>query len=286
MNMQTKGVGAIVLFLLLFTGLPAAARAQAQVPWEREYLFELLRYLYRWHLDDAILAGDVMSRENWTVRYRELEMNLDAGDASRFVELVFPEVNLVVTLKRADYQLEKSGHVIRNRHFKVQSVHYYPQLEWDSTAYEVVSYGRDEIFEYLLRTRNVREFPSEAVRQRLRREALAALDRRQAWPDPGPEGEQSGYVAPVSIVSSDLWFFWVEGNRLFRFTTDTDVLEEGYWERAAVNVEIIDLHRDVIISPLERPNANRIYTKDFIGRVLYNCVVLGELVVDPGKAGP
>lgn len=275
-----------ILFFVGLAALPVGAQAQNGEPWEREYLFELLRYLYRWHLDDAILAGRALQDPELVVYYRPLEPQLDAGDASQFVELLFAGVNLVVHLKKADYTLEKTGATIRNRHFKVQSVHYYPNLEWDPADYGQVAYARDEIFSYLLATRNDREFPALSVRQRLRLEALRALDRFDAWPDPLPEGEQVGFVAPISIVSNDLWFFWAEGNRLFRFATDTDVIDESYWNIAEVSVEIIDLRRDVIVSPLEKPQSNQHYAKDFIGRVLYNCIVLGEQVSNPGTNGP
>jgi hypothetical protein len=42
---------------------------------------------------------------------------------------------------------------------------------------------------------------------------------------------------------------------------------------------VIDLDKDIVASTREVPGSNAFVTKDWVGRVLFNCVLYGERIV-------
>ena len=49
---------------------------------------------------------------------------------------------------------------------------------------------------------------------------------------------------------------------------------------SSVGIDIYDLDDDIVISLIEKPGSNAFITKDAVGRILFNCVVLGTAVRD------
>ena len=155
---------------------PALARApphEADVL-TRDYVAEVIRYLYRWHADETMLASvsQYTDTEFWA---RPLHPKLDSDDNSRFCEVLFPRVHLRIVLKQADYLVEELGGRVRNDSFKVHSVEEYTSLPAPRSAYTVYHFDRAELSDYLFRTRNDRVFPDEQLRERLRAAVRKAM---------------------------------------------------------------------------------------------------------------
>jgi hypothetical protein len=241
----------------------------------REYVAEILRYLYRWYADETMLASvsQYADTELWA---RPLHPELDAGDDSLFCEVLFPRVHMRIVLKQADYLVEELGQRVRNDSFKVHSVGEYSSPPAASGAYAVFRFDRGELSDYLFRTRNDCVFPDEQLRERLRAAVRKAIGERPA--DVG-EGPAVVYVAPLSPVSNDLWVYWENGHRIIRFSSDTDLTQRIYWDLAGVDVHVYDLHENVVVSLGEAPGSSKYVTRDWAARVLFNCIALGQKVV-------
>jgi len=243
----------------------------------RDYVAEVIRYLYRWYADETMLASisQYTDTELWA---RPLHPQLDAGDDSRFCEVLFPRVHMRIVLKQADYLVEELGQRVHNESFQVQSVGPYSSLPAAASAYTVFRFDRGELSDYLFRTRNDRVFPDERLRERLRAAVRNALVERPADVDEGPAVV---YLAPLSPVSNDLWVYWENGHRIIRFSSDADLTQEIYWDLAKVDVHVYDLRENVVVSLGEIPGSSKYVTRDWAARVLFNCIALGQKVILP-----
>jgi hypothetical protein len=247
----------------------------------RDHVAEIVRYLYRWHADETLLAS--VSRYSDTELWaRPLHPQLDDGDASKFCEVLFPRVHLRVVLKQADYLVEELGQRVRNDSFKVHSVGRYESLPAARNACAVFRFDRGELLDYLFRTRNDRAFPDEQLRERLRAAVRKAMGERPADVEEGPAVV---YLAPLSPVSNDLWVYWENGHRLIRFSSDADLTQKAYWDLAPVNVRVYDLSENVVVSLGEAPGSSKYVTRDWAARALFNCIALGQKVTMPPGPG-
>lgn len=241
----------------------------------RDYVAEVLRYLYRWYADETMLAS-VSQHTDTELWARPLHPELDAGDDSRFCEVLFPRVHMRIVLKQADYLVEELSQRVQNESFKVHSVEEYSSLPAAASAYTVFRFDRGELSDYLFRTRNDRVFPDEELRERLRAAVRKAMGERPADVD---EGAPVVYVAPLSPVSNDLWVYWENGHRIIRFSSDADLTQKIYWELAGVDVHVYELRENVVVSLGEVPGSSKYVTRDWAARVLFNCIALGQKVV-------
>jgi hypothetical protein len=198
----------------------------------RDYVAEVLRYLYRWYADETMLAS-VSQHADTELWVRPLHPDVDAGDDSRFCEILFPRVHMRLVLKQADYLVEELGQRVRNESFKVHSVGEYSSLPAPASAYTVFRFDRGELSDYLFRTRNDRVFPDEELRERLRAAVRKAMGESPADVEEGPAVV---YVAPLSPVSNDLWVYWENGHRIIRFSSDADLT------RRSTGISGVDVH--------------------------------------------
>ena len=241
----------------------------------RQYVAEVIRYLYRWHADETMLAS-VSQHTDTELWARPLHPRLDAGDNSRFCEVIFPRVQMRIVLKQADYVVEELGQRVRNESFKVHSVSRYSSLPAAQSAYTVFRFDRAELSDYLFRTRNDRVFPDEQLRERLRGAVRKAMGERPADVDEGPA---IVYLAPLSPVSNDLWVYWENGHRIIRFSSDADLAQKVYWDLVGVDVHVYDLKENVVVSLGEVPGSSKYVTRDWAARALFNCIALGQKVI-------
>ena len=242
-----------------------------------DYVAEVVRYLYRWHADETMLAA-VARHPDVELWARPLHPRLDAGDDSRFREVLFPRVGMRVVLKQADYLVEELGQRVRNDSFKVHSVSKYASPPAARGAYAVFRFDRRELTDHLFRTRNERAFPDGELRERLRAAVRAAMGEPPADVEPGPP---IVYVAPLSPVSNDLWVYWENAHRIIRFSSDADLTHKVYWELAGVDVHVYDLREHVVVSLGEVAGSSKYVTRDWASRVLFNCIALGQKVTLP-----
>jgi hypothetical protein len=242
---------------------------------DREYAFELLRYLYRWYLDDDLFIDNPEIHRATEVEFwvRPLNPKADEEDESRYIEVLLPIIETEIILKKADYRIPESGTHIRNEDYKIATVDHYKDLPAPESEYIKIAYSRDEVIAYLYETRNQKRFPDDEVRNHL----STALRERMLKEDPIEiTGDQLIFLAPFSPVSNELWVFWENQRKIIRFTSDSDYGDAAIWENKYVGVDIYDLDDDIVISLLEMPGSNAYITKDAVGRILFNCVVLGQ----------
>jgi hypothetical protein len=179
-------------------------------------------------------------------------------------------------LKKADYRIPESGTHIRNSDYKIATVDRYGALPAPESEYIKVAYPRDEAIAYLYETRNQKRFPNDKVRVQFGN----ALRERMLKENPIEiMGDQLLFLAPFSPVSNELWVFWENQRKIIRFTSDSDYGDAAIWENKHVGVDIYDLDHDIVISLLEMSGSNAYITKDAVGRILFNCVVLGQRLV-------
>jgi len=260
-------------------GATPSARPSAPVP-DRDYLFSLLRYLYRWHIDAPMLAEDLDAIDHVAIGYRELHPETDAGDQSRFAEIVIPIARTRVMLKQADYEIEELGLAVKNQRFNVVNVVYERQFDWEPEDYQVSVFTTGEVFDWLHETRNDRLFPGQELLGMIREEVLEEVEgERPELID--PSAPQIIYLAPASPVINEVWIYWESGRHLIHFTSDDDLADIETWRDELHRVELIDLKGDVVVSAMEKPGSNAYITKDWAGRVLFNCIVLGVKIVLP-----
>lgn len=269
----------LFVFFLFSACSMAGLSAEKSEPFDQDYGYELIRYLYRWYMDDAVLAETLEKRDTLDLYYRYLKPKLDEGDQSEYLEIILPLTKMVVVLKRSEYTIEKLKLELKDPYFKVQSAQHYRNLEWDTSLYELLSYDYDATMAYLFRTRNDKRFPDEATLNRLRNEAMKAFKGGGHEVDAQVAGDelQIAYVAPISVVSNSLWFYWVNGRKFICFSADLHHSHPRFWEFANLNVEIVDADEQIVVSQIEK-EGDGYFTKDYVGRILFNCLIHGQQV--------
>lgn len=234
-------------------------------------LSEIARHLYRWSLDEKDFDS-IAGAENLLFHLRPRRPSLDEGDRSLYAEVYIPSLSTLVLLKKTDYTIEELDLEVRSDRFtivNVERVDRPPEPVDDETT---VAYPVRDMLDYLFTTRNQPDFPSPELSARLR-EALA--DKFEDMPA-DITGPQTVFVAPLSPVANEIWAYWQEGNLLLRWASDIDLTNPAVWEHEELAGEIIDIDQQVVVGFSEAPGSNAYYTRDHIGRILYNCVVLGE----------
>ena len=287
---RSARVGALILLTLSIGGAqggqPAAAAAPAAAVFEElggeKFVFELIRHLYRWYLDESDVGGH-LEHPAFDVWARRLDVQLDPGDESRLAEVVIPIFNVYVTVKKASYRVEELDLEVRGRQFRIINVSRDEPPADPPAEYEVRAFNMPAVIDYLFRTRNLREYPDESLFERLR-QALRAEVRQQAEARQAPA--QIVHIGPLSPVANELWVFWETGRMLIRFSSDVDIDNPEVWKHERLQVRTFDIDRQVVISLSEVPGSNAFLTRDQVGRVLYNCVVLGQRRETPTEQAP
>jgi hypothetical protein len=231
-----------------------------------------MRYLYRWHLDETALLT-IDDSPQIELRFRQRNVPLDEGDKSQYCELLVPQLQVRMLLKKADYEIPEMNLRINNEGFRIQQVERYEEPGAPRQAYETVQLPKKKIIEHLFATRNNSEYPDAVMMERMRK----AL--REQWDvsgRPRPSEPQRCYVAPISPVSNDLWIYWESGGMVFRFTSDSDLNSAAYWDCEKMKARIYDLREQVVVSLAEAAGSNAFVTRDWAARVLFNCIVHGE----------
>jgi len=242
---------------------------------DKDFVFEVLRYIYRWHFDQSyfLQADQTEKIEVWS---RALHPKLDADDRSDYAELWIPSIKTEALLKRAEYSISELNLKINEPKFKVTRVTRQREPAAPRGNYTVHSYSLPEVKEYLFVTRTNRIPINASLRQAARKLLSDYLDR--AHPAPFTEN-QIGYISPLSSVSNELWVFWETGRKALLFSADVDLTNPGFAELSQLRMQVIDLDQDVIASTREIPGSNAFVTKDWVGRLLFNCILYGERVV-------
>ena len=264
---------AALLILLSLAAFPAT-RADDPPELSREYLSLLMRHLYRWHLDETMLASvDDSNHVEFLVRRQDTA--LDEGDRSSYLELYIPQIRYSVLLKKADYKVPEVDGSIRNADYRIIRAELTPDRPADLDRYHRIEVPKQEMLDYLFSVRNQRTYPDQALRER-----MADALRREYMLAPGETitGPQVFYLAPISDVSNNLWVFWESKKKIIRFSSDADIATKEFWAIEKLGAEVYDLDKNVVVSIAEVPGSNAYVTRDWAARVLYNCIVFGQRI--------
>jgi hypothetical protein len=273
--------GLAVLALGALAGGAWLQEARDSVPAElvaKPYLYEVVRHLYRWYLDENDL-DQVIGREDFVFWVRELHPKLDDGDHSRFGEILFPQLTVSVKVKRADYRIPELGAVVKNESFMITSVARGQRPDQRPAECREVKVTYAEMRDDLFRTRSQAKFPEGDLLMRLRlavRKEL--LKNAKNEKQEGLVGTQVVHLSPLSPVANEVWVFWETGRALIRFSSDIDLANPAVWEHEELSARVYRVDQQVVVSLDEVAGSNGFLTRNQVGRALYNCIVLGRRV--------
>ena len=251
-----------------------------------QYLYEIAQYLYRWHLDDYQIKR-IYDVDQIEFRVRPLNPKLDAGDNSILAEILLPQLNIGVKVKKADYRIEELGVTVKSRTFRITRV-MRDNLPGHRPADAVeVKVPLQELRDHLFDTRNQRDYPDAELLKRLGAALREKIVEAGNQSTNRPTTDQVIYVAPLSPVANEVCAFWEDGLTFFYFASDIDLSNPAVWDYESLMVRIYDIDQQVVASHEEAPGSNRFLTRNQVGRVLYNCIVLGhKMVVTPHTPPP
>ena len=276
---QTLVVWVAVLFFCF--GLPARAVEPAPKPDEgvlveiggQPFVYEVIRHLYRWYLDETDI-GRHIGKPTVSVWLRQVHPKLDPGDRSQFAELWLPALQVRVTLKKTDYRIEELDLPVRGGGYRITNV-IREAPPATAEGLKVLELDVMPLVDYLFNTRNQREYPGPALADHLHKAVLLELAGRRI---PTVAGVHVCHVGPLSPVSNELWVFWENGRMLIKFSSDLDLSNPAVWGQENLKVHTYDIDTQVVVSQSEVPGSNAFLNRDQVGRVLYNCIVLGQRV--------
>jgi hypothetical protein len=286
LSTYTLGLALVLLLPACRTSTPAGSTATGDAPpelLEQSYLFEIVRHLYRWQLDEEEI-GRIVGTKQTVFWVRRLEPKLDAGDHSQFGEIILPLVAIRTTVKKADYQIEELRTVVRSQTFKITQVSRGTVPRRPPPGCAVVEVDTKEMRDYLFRTRYQHDFPDATLVERMR-EALRkeAAKEGASLPTNVPPGDLVVHLAPLSPVANDTWVFWEAGRKLFYFASDIDLANPAVWEHETLMAHAFDLDKQVVVSHEEAPGSNRFLTRYQVSRALFNCIMLGQRTAIPPR---
>lgn len=238
-------------------------------------LYEIVRYLYRWHIDEADIDRVVQSNEVvfWS---REIKVALDENDNSRFAAVTLPQFGLEVRLKKADYAIPERDVRVTNEQYRIVSVSTIDPASRPEDAVET-RHAYTELRDELFRTRGEARFPEGELLERLRAAARRELEK-EGVQRPADGAPNVIHLAPLSSVANESWVFWESGRRLLRFDSDIDLGDPRVWEHENLSVRIFEIDTKVVVSLDEVAGSNAFMTRDQAGRILFNCVILGKRI--------
>ena len=248
---------------------------QPDVLLEKAFVLDVLRYVYRWHFDQSYIlqAGKMEKLEVWS---RRLHPKLDADDRSEYREMWIPAVNTVVELKRAEYKVPELKLEIAESTFKVTRVSRQARPPAPNGQYQVREFPLEEVRDYLFTTRTNQVPISDSLRACTRK--LIADYLNKAYPERLTQ-DQICYISPLSSVCNEVWVFWETGRKILFFSADMDLTNPGFSQLSQLRMQVIDMDKDIVASTREVPGSNAFVTKDWVGRLLFNCILYGERVV-------
>lgn len=264
---------------VLFPGLVHAPSAQsdaaalfAEMGGEEAFL-DLARYLYRWHLDEDDFKRFAPERKD-QLWIRRVQTVADAGDHSRYLEVVFPATGVTATLKKTDYRISELKLNVRSEGYRIVRLSRDTgKLEERPGDFAVLDIDMDALCDRLFETRLETQFSCEALQDHIRADIL----RQEALLAAGRSGKpETLYFAPVHAVDNEQWVFWEEGKLLFKYSSDIDLDNPDVWTQNKLDVAVYDVVRQTLVSFEEKPCDRRFVTRDQVGRALYNCIVLGQ----------
>jgi hypothetical protein len=276
-----------LILLLALAGLLPACRSTGPVPQTQavppellqiSYLHEIVRYLYRWQLHESEVEN-ILDQKQFVFWVRLVPEELDAGDHSQFAEIMLPQLDISVDVKKADYTIGETGTLVKSPNFRITRITRGGLPGRPPRGCAVVTEDMLAMRDYLYNTRNQRDYPDAALLGHLR-EAVREEAAREGIVDTNlPAGEQIIDNAPLSPVANEEWVYWEAGDKLFFVASDIDLANPVVWKYQTLNVRIFDLEQQVVVSHEEAPGSSFFLTRYQMSRALYNCMALGERTI-------
>jgi hypothetical protein len=270
------------LLLVLGLGLLGLVRPIHAAPLELDarlrdpsFQYEVLRYVYQWYLDDRFFVetAKATSFELW---FRPLTIkDPDPGDHSLYAEFWLPAAKLQLRLKLADYPVPELSRQVKSPGFRISRAAPLETAPAPRAAYTVFTLEREKIRAYLYDSRTRPQAPDAALRQRLLGAMRAVV---KLHPPAVPTAPQVFFLSTVSPVSGDLWVLWVNEQTAIRFGGEFGADEPDLLALLPLHTQLYDLKRQVVASLLETEGSTGFITKDWAGRILFQCLVHGERV--------
>ena len=263
---------------------PLAEAADSSAPppelAQSSYLFEIVRHLYRWQLDESEVSRLITSKqmEFWV---RRLDPRLDRGDRSVLGEIHLPRLAISLKVKKADYAIEELATRAQSRTFKITQVTRSQVPAQAPLGCHVVRVDTQEMRDYLFRTRKQLDFPDRVLIERMQDAFRSLAAKEGILATNMPSGEQVVHLASLSPVANECWVFWEAGRKLCYFASDIDLAEPVVWQHEAITARLFDLDQQVVASHEEAPGSNRFLTRNQASRALFNCMILGQRIVVP-----
>jgi hypothetical protein len=69
--------------------------------------------------------------------------------------------------------------------------------------------------------------------------------------------------------------FWENAKKLIVLSADAELHNPVFWEELPLNTEIFDMKGDVVTSLQQVLGSNAYVTKNWVGRILFNCIIDG-----------
>jgi hypothetical protein len=170
------------------------------------------------------------------------------------------------------------GAEVKSDGFKITNVSRVPQTEEKPEGFIEVRATYTEIRDYAHKHRNRVRFPEGDLLMRMRITTRAQFKKHPRYEELSARDDLENVVhfAPLSSVANETWVFWEAGRLLIRFASDMDLENPAMWEHDELAVSFHDLDEQVVVSLDEVEGSNAYLTRDQVGRVLFNCIVLGK----------
>jgi hypothetical protein len=245
-----------------------------------QHLFEILYHAFLWHYDRSYLLTD-QRQGDLEIYFRPVTRELDPGDQSHFAELWIPDIHMVIDLKRSNYRIEELGLAVKDDHFKIRRVVRENAPPAPLSSYQHYAIPHARVREWI--TANLRTAgPLAPTLAKRLRETLLNFDSGR---EPDLTVTHVFHLAPISPASDDLWVFHENSKQLLLFSSDMDLSNEANWESTPITLKVYSLAPEVILATDGGGASSTTLSKDFVGRALFNCVVLGErIAVSPETA--
>ena len=83
------------------------------------------------------------------------------------------------------------------------------------------------------------------------------------------------YIAPVTKYENTIIIFWENEKKLIVLSSDADFSTPLFWQSLSMSIEIFDMKKDIVTSLQQVLGSNAYVTKNWISRILFNCVIDG-----------
>tara|TARA_R100000027_G_scaffold63666_2_gene56540 strand:- start:6167 stop:7072 length:906 start_codon:yes stop_codon:yes gene_type:complete len=298
------------LILSLSLALPIAALAAppAASPQKntveltnQQFLFEVIQYLYRWYLDEDH-AQVIVEDGEAVFLVRENGVSSDPDDQSRFGTIVLPQLGYTLSVKKADYRIEELDIDVHSDVFEIVNVTLGTPDDI-TNGFESISIDYESLIQSAHQSRGDTRFPegellSEMVQAAKRKILEHVSSRKKAGLPVDLRGystleefvasPQEIHLAPHPDVANDVWIYWETGQMLLHFSSELDLNDPQLWSHQHLSIKLYDIDEQTVVSLHEVAGSNAYLTRDQVGRILYNCLVLGKRVTidntaDAGK---